>query len=103
MMQPTEIKLSQKDKRLTLTYEDGSQYNLSCEFLRLHSPSAEVQGHVGQPVAPLEDKSEVNIVAIEPVGQYAVKLIFDDGHDTGLYTWELLYQWCLQTATTTEA
>ncbi len=95
-MQPTEIKLSQKTKRLTLSYEDGSQYELSCEFLRTHSPSAEVQGHHGQPVAPLEDKSDVNIMAIEPVGNYAIKLIFDDGHDSGIYTWELLQKWCQQ-------
>ena len=96
-MQPNEINLSQKNKILTLIYPDQSRYELTCEFLRTHSPSAEVQGHHGIPVMPLGDKSEVNIVAIEPVGNYAVKLIFDDGHDSGIYTFELLYLWCQQT------
>ena len=65
---------------------------LSCETLRIHSPSAEVQGHGGIGGTLPLNKQMVNITAIEPVGQYAVKLIFDDGHQSGLYTWDYLYQ-----------
>ena len=89
---PTEIRLHQRSRILELAFDDGSRFELSCEFLRVHSPSAEVQGHgPGQEVL-VSGKAEVNIERIEPVGQYAVKLVFDDGHDTGLYSWDYLYR-----------
>ncbi|MCF1428711.1 MAG: gamma-butyrobetaine hydroxylase-like domain-containing protein [Shewanella sp.] len=85
----TALKLKKKSRLLEISFSDGSQHSLSCEFLRVHSPSAEVHGH-GKPVL-VTHKKEVNIKAIEPVGNYAVKLIFDDGHDTGLYSWKVLW------------
>jgi len=89
--QPTEIKLHQKSKILEIAYADGAQFQLPCEFLRVSSPSAEVRGHgVGNEVLQV-GKANVNIIAVEPVGNYAVKLVFDDGHDSGLFSWEYLY------------
>lgn len=89
---PTDIRLHQKSRVLEVTFEDGQRFRLPCEFLRVHSPSAEVRGHgPGQEVLQV-GKEGVNIVAIEPVGQYAVKLYFDDGHNSGLYDWGLLYR-----------
>ncbi len=88
---PTDIKLHQRSRKLEVTFDDGAAFELSCEMLRVYSPSAEVRGH-GPDQAVLQlDKQEVNIAAVEPVGNYAVKLVFDDGHDTGLYTWDYLY------------
>lgn len=90
--QPTEIKLHQKSRILEVAFADGAQFKLSCEFLRVSSPSAEVRGHgVGNEVLQV-GKANVNIVAVEPVGNYAVKLVFDDGHDSGLFSWEYLYE-----------
>lgn len=90
--QPTEIKLHQKSKFLEIAYADGAQFKLPCEFLRVSSPSAEVRGHgVGNEVLQV-GKANVNITAVEPVGNYAVKLVFDDGHDSGLFSWEYLYE-----------
>jgi DUF971 family protein len=92
---PTEIKLHQKSRALEITYADGKTFTLPCEFLRVHSPSAEVRGHgPGQEVLQA-GKREVNISRIEPVGTYAVQLYFSDGHDTGIYSWELLYEFGL--------
>lgn len=89
---PTDIKLHSKSRILDITFSDGVSYSLSCEYLRVNSPSAEVRGHgPGQEVLQL-NKELVNIKAIEPVGMYAVKLVFDDGHDSGLYSWEYLYE-----------
>jgi len=89
---PTEIQLHQKSRILEIVFDDGARFQLSCEYLRVYSPSAEVSGHgPGQEVLQL-GKEDVNITAIEPVGNYAVKLVFDDNHDTGLYTWEHLYE-----------
>jgi len=77
---------------LIVQYDDGSDFELSCEYLRVHSPSAEVKGHgPGQSVLQT-GKEDVNIRAVEPVGSYAVKLVFDDGHATGIYTWDYLYE-----------
>ncbi|NMH65194.1 gamma-butyrobetaine hydroxylase-like domain-containing protein [Shewanella salipaludis] len=90
----TGIKLKRKSRQLELCFDDGSSYLLSCELLRVHSPSAEVQGH-GKPKLVCHKKN-VNISAIEPVGNYAVKLVFDDGHNTGLYSWPLLYRLATQ-------
>ena len=89
---PTEIKLHQGSRVLELHFDDGQRFDLSCEYLRVFSPSAEVRGHgPGQEVLQI-GKESVNVSAIEPVGNYAVKLRFDDGHDTGIYSWEYLYQ-----------
>jgi len=89
---PTDISLHQASRRLELTFDDGAHGLLSCEFLRVFSPSAEVRGHgAGQEVLQT-GKEEVNIDAIEPVGNYAVRLIFSDGHDTGLYSWDYLHE-----------
>ena len=88
---PTEISLHKKSRILEITYEDGEHFELSCEFLRVHSPSAEVQGHgPGQGVLQL-GKEDVVINKIDPVGSYAIQPAFDDGHDTGIYSWETLY------------
>lgn len=88
---PTDIRLHQLSRMLEISFDDGARFNLPCEYLRVYSPSAEVRGHgAGQEVLQT-GKEEVNIVGIEPVGQYAVKLTFSDGHDTGLYSWDYLY------------
>jgi DUF971 family protein len=91
-MTPTEIKLRTKSRVLEVAFDDGSRFELSFEYLRVYSPSAEVRGHgPGQETLQL-GKHEVGIRAAEPVGNYAVKLVFDDGHDSGLYTWDYLYE-----------
>lgn len=88
---PTEIKLHKTARVLEIAFDDGARFELPCEYLRVYSPSAEVRGHSpGQETLQL-DKEEVNIDNIEPVGQYAVTLHFDDGHNTGIYNWDLLY------------
>jgi len=88
----TEIRLRRATRVLEVSFADGSRYELPFEYLRVHSPSAEVKGHgPGQEVLVV-GKENVGIVAVEPVGQYAVKLVFDDGHDTGLYTWKYLHE-----------
>lgn len=89
---PTEIRLRSRSRVLSVTFDDGAAFDLPFEYLRVHSPSAEVKGHgPGQEVLVL-GKESVGIRAVEQVGQYAVKLVFDDGHDTGLYTWKYLYE-----------
>jgi len=89
-MTPTDIALHQKSRSLELTWPDGAVHNLPCEYLRVYSPSAEVRGHgPGQETLQL-GKENVNIKDIEPIGRYAVKLGFDDNHDSGLYSWDLL-------------
>ena len=87
---PTAIKLHRASRLLEVTYADGSRYELPCEYLRVFSPSAEVWGHGAQEPALIGGKRQVNIARIDPVGQYAVRLVFDDGHDTGLYSWDVL-------------
>ena len=87
---PTDIKLHKASKTLTLKYASGEEYTLPAEFLRVNSPSAEVQGH-GKPILQF-GKLNVGLTKIEPAGQYALKLTFDDGHDSGLFTWDYLYQ-----------
>lgn len=88
---PTEIKLHQKSRELEIAFDDGRTFRFSCEFLRVHSPSAEVRGHgPGQETLQV-GKKNVEITAIEPVGTYAVKLVFSDGHDTGLYSWDYIH------------
>ena len=93
--QPTEIRLHQKSRVLEIAYADGKSFRLPCEFLRVYSPSAEVRGHgPGQEVLQT-GKKNVEITRIDPVGNYAVQLAFSDGHDTGIYSWDLLYDYGL--------
>ena len=88
---PTEIKLHQQSRILEVAFNDGSRFEMPCEYLRVFSPSAEVRGHgPGQEVLQV-GKKNVEIKAIEPVGQYAVVLVFTDGHDSGIYSWDYLY------------
>lgn len=96
MPHPTDIKLLQKDHILELSFDNGQQFSLSCEFLRVHSPSAEVQGHSPEQAILVTDKQAVNITNIEAVGSYAIKLFFDDGHNSGIYTFDYLYKLCNQ-------
>lgn len=89
---PIDIRLHQTSRLLEIKFDNNTECMLSCEFLRVYSPSAEVRGHGhGQEVLQV-GKEDVNITGIEPVGNYAVKLIFSDGHDTGLYSWDYLYE-----------
>ncbi|RZO23726.1 MAG: DUF971 domain-containing protein [Candidatus Thioglobus sp.] len=89
---PTNIVLHKQSRALEVSFDDGEQFNLPCEFLRVYSPSAEVRGHgPGQEVLQT-GKELVNINEVEGVGAYAVRLHFDDGHDTGIYSWETLYE-----------
>ncbi len=93
---PTEIRLHRKSRILELSYGDGGNFRLPCEYLRVYSPSAEVRGHgPGQEIL-LVGKEKVGIAAVEPVGHYALRLRFDDGHDSGLYTWEYLNELALK-------
>ena len=87
---PTSIKLHRQSRVLEVRYADGASVSLPCEYLRVFSPSAELQGHGLIEPMLIGGKREVNISAIEPVGQYAIRLRFDDGHDTGLYSWDVL-------------
>ena len=89
---PTEIRLRNKSRLLTVSFDDGAQFDLPFEYLRVYSPSAEVMGHGPGQETLQTGKEDVGIKAIEPIGHYAVRLVFDDGHDTGLYRWEYLYQ-----------
>jgi DUF971 family protein len=89
---PLEIKLHQASKLLEIKFSNLTECKLSCEFLRVYSPSAEVKGHgPGQEILQLH-KENVTIESIEPVGQYAIKLVFSDGHNTGIYSWDYLYE-----------
>ncbi|AZE87130.1 gamma-butyrobetaine hydroxylase-like domain-containing protein [Pseudomonas orientalis] len=87
---PTAVNLHKTSNTLGLTYGPDETYQLPAEFLRVHSPSAEVQGH-GKPILQF-GKLNVKLIKLEPAGQYALKLTFDDGHDSGLFTWDYLYQ-----------
>ena len=89
-MTPTEIKLRKTSRVLELSYADGTSFSLPFEYLRVYSPSAEVKGHGPGQETLQTGKENVDITAIEPVGHYAVKLTFSDGHDTGLYSWPYL-------------
>jgi DUF971 family protein len=91
---PTGITLHQGSRLLELHYADGSQFQLPCEYLRVYSPSAEVRGHHPSQAVLQTGKRQVGISAIEPVGNYAVKLVFTDGHDSGLYSWDVLHTLC---------
>jgi len=88
---PTEIKLHQLSREMELTFSDGSHFRLTYEYLRVYSPSAEVRGHGPGQETLQTGKRNVEIKAIEPVGNYAVQPVFSDGHDSGIYSWDLLY------------
>ncbi|MEQ1668795.1 MAG: DUF971 domain-containing protein [Sulfuriferula sp.] len=89
---PTEIKLHQASRILEVAFNDGSLFKFPCEFLRVFSPSAEVRGHGhGQEVMQV-GKQDVTITGVEPVGHYAIKPSFSDGHDTGIYSWDYLHE-----------
>jgi DUF971 family protein len=89
---PVEISLHQKSRKLEIAFEDGARFELPYEYLRVFSPSAEVQGHgPGQGVLQV-GKEDVTITHVDPVGSYAILPHFDDGHDTGIFSWETLYQ-----------
>ena len=91
-MTPTEIRLHQKSRVLEISFDDGRSFRLPYEFLRVYSPSAEVRGHgPGQEVLQA-GKRDVEIRSLDPVGSYAVQPVFSDGHSTGIYSWEYLYQ-----------
>jgi len=87
---PVEIRLRTRSRLLEVSFADGLRYELPAEYLRVHSPSAEVQGHGVEAGVLVTGKEQVGISAVEPVGHYAVRLLFDDGHDTGLFTWKYL-------------
>jgi DUF971 family protein len=88
---PTDIVLHRQSHSLEIAFDDGARFDLPCELLRVYSPSAEVRGHWGQYAKLQVDKQDVNITAIRPVGAYAIKIYFDDGHNSGLYDWRYLY------------
>lgn len=94
---PTEIKLLQKQQTLLVRFDDDQEFTFSCEFLRKNSPSAEVKGHGGAIPAPPIINPNINIIQIDPVGNYAVKLYFNDGHQSGLFSWAYLYELGKQT------
>lgn len=89
---PTEIRLNRADRVLHVTFDDGAVFALPAEYLRVESPSAEVQGHSPDQKQIVAGRRHVGIIAVEPVGNYAVRLTFDDLHDTGIYSWEILYE-----------
>lgn len=91
---PTDIKLHRRSRELSVRFADGMNARLSAEYLRVHSPSAEVKGHAAGEGMLVTGKENVGIERIEPVGRYAVRIVFDDGHNTGLYTWPILYELC---------
>ena len=88
---PAEIKLHQKSRVLEIAFSDGERFKLPCEYLRVYSPSAEVRGHTPGAWKLQADKEQVGITDLQPVGGYAVKIFFDDGHNSGLYDWDYLY------------
>ena len=89
---PVELRYSRDDRALHVTFESGEKYKLPAEYLRVESPSAEVQGHGAATKVTGAGKKNVAIVKIEQIGNYAVRLVFDDGHDTGLYSWDYLHK-----------
>ena len=90
---PTEIRLKREEKALEIDFEDGKSFRLPAELLRVESPSAEVQGHGPSQKKLVAGRRHVRIMAIEPVGNYAIRIKFDDMHDTGIYSWDTLYDY----------
>jgi DUF971 family protein len=87
---PTELRLSKDRKALTVTFDNGDSFALAAEYLRVHSPSAEVQGHSPDERKTVPGKRNVEILEVQPVGNYAVRLVFDDMHSTGIFSWDYL-------------
>ena len=92
MPTPVEIRLKRAEKRLEVDFDDGAAFVLPAEYLRVESPSAEVQGHAPSERKTVPGRRHVGIMAIEPVGHYAIRILFDDLHDTGIYSWAYLYE-----------
>ena len=92
MPTPTEIRLKRAERLLEVAFDDGSRFSLPAEYLRVESPSAEVQGHGPGQKTLVAGRREVGIIRVEPVGHYAIRLAFDDLHDTGIYSWDYLHQ-----------
>lgn len=89
---PIEIRVKRAERVLEIDFDDGASFALPAELLRVESPSAEVQGHSPSQKITVAGKRDVGIRALEPVGNYAVRIVFDDGHDTGIYAWSYLYR-----------
>jgi DUF971 family protein len=89
---PTDLVFDRAAKALRISFDDGAAFQIPFELLRAESPSAENKGHGATPLPPVKGKANVGVVRAGPVGRYAVRIVFDDGHDTGLYTWDLLYE-----------
>ena len=89
---PTDLVFEREARTLKIAFDDGARFDIPFELLRIESPSAENKGHGGNAPPPVTGKANVNVVRAEPVGRYAVRIVFDDGHDTGLYSWDLLYE-----------
>jgi len=90
MSAPTEIRLKRAERALVVTFDDGATFTLPAEYLRVESPSAEVQGHAPDQKVLVWGRRHVGILGVEPVGNYAIRILFDDLHDTGIYSWEYL-------------
>jgi len=88
---PTDLVFDRAAKQLRIAFDDGAAFEIPFELLRVESPSAENKGHGATPLPPVSGKAKVGVIGAEPVGRYAVRIKFDDGHDTGLYSWDLLY------------
>ena len=93
---PTNIKVKRAEKVLEVTFDDGAHFVFTAEFLRVNSPSAEVQGHSSDQRQVVPGRRHVGISGVEPIGQYAIRIDFDDTHDTGIYSWQTLYQFGLR-------
>jgi DUF971 family protein len=89
---PVELRVDTARSALSITFDSGERFALPAEYLRVESPSAEVQGHSAAQKQTVAGKRQVKIVSVEPIGNYAARMIFDDGHDTGLYSWDYLYE-----------
>ena len=96
MRWPLELRLKQAEKVLEVVFDDGNRFRLPAEYLRVESPSAEVQGHGPGQKTIVHGRARVGIIALEPVGNYAVRITFDDLHDTGIYSWDYLYELGIQ-------
>jgi DUF971 family protein len=92
MATPTEIRVKKADRRVELDFDDGASFSLPAEYLRVESPSAEVQGHGPGEKTIVPGKRNVGIAHVEPVGHYAIRIDFDDGHDTGIFSWDYLHE-----------
>ena len=96
---PTDIRVKQVERVLEIDFDDGSHFSFPAEFLRVYSPSAEVQGHAPEQRKVVAGRRHVGILGIEPIGQYAIRIDFDDLHETGIYSWRILYEFGLRQET----